>query len=135
MLSPSDFLSTSTPKHLTVDNRAWLVREENKDKPGFDMHRYQTITVRRDGMEYDYTKELGPAILWPHAGPGFQFWAANEYSVGEVMEISERLREGKPPEQREPTNLIEKYREQEEEKRALRAHRSVSGPHISIGRN
>lgn len=129
-----DFLSNASAYSLRVDEKVWYMREDVRDKPQWGMHRYQHIFVRRGEMQYEYVKDMGPEMLYPKASV-FQFWAGNEYSVGEVMEIADRIRDNKPPEEREPTDLGKKFMEQQEEKRALRAHRSVSGAHITIARN
>lgn len=119
---------------LTVDERAWSLWEEDKSVDGQGMHRFQKIRVRRGELQCDFVKDLGPSFLYPKANP-FSFLAMNQYSVGEVMEQAEWLREGQPPEDgREPTHLLEEFKKELDEKQALRAHRSVSGPHITIAR-
>jgi len=111
-----------------------MLAEVVKDKPRFGLHRYQHIVVRRGDFEYLYVKEMGPEVLFPGA-TGFRFWAANLYSVGEAMEIADRARANKVPENRGPTNLIQAYQEECEEKRLLRRHATVSGPLLTVVRS
>ena len=119
---------------LHPDTLVWLLLETERDKPMWGKHRYQSVWVHQvDGSLRRYERELGPALAFP-GGLLFQFWAADCYSVGEVMEIADRLREGKPPEDKEPADLIGEYRKEQEELRDLAAHRSVSGPALTIQR-
>ena len=119
---------------LTVDERAEWLMEYEKDKPGHGLHRYQVIRVRRGQFWRDFVKELGPAMLYQNVASALQMWLAGEYSVGEAMDQADAARETKPPQQREPTDLMEGYFRQVDEIRALRAHRSVSGPLVRIER-
>lgn len=119
---------------LTMDERVEWIAEVEKDKPMFGTHRYQLIQVRRGQMLCDFVKDMGPSFLYANAPPMQQAWLGGQYSVGEAMEIADRMREHKPPEEREPTDLVDGYLRQQDEKRALRAHRSVSGPLVRIER-
>ena len=129
MTGTSDHLASPTERFLRVDERAEWLQEYD-----LDGHRLQSITAYRGEKLCKFTKDLGLALLYPKAHP-FNFWAAGEYSVGEAMEIADRMRDNKPPEEREQTDLWGEYRKQNEEKSALHAHRSVVGPHITIQRN
>lgn len=119
---------------LTMDEKVEWIAEMEKDKPRFGTHRYQLVQVRRGQVMCDFKKDMGPSFLYPNAPPMQQAWLGGLYSVGEALEIAERMRENKPPEEREPTDLVQGYLVQQDEKRALRAHRSVSGPLVSIER-
>lgn len=130
-LVPSDRLLS---RLLTVDERAWCLWEFDKAVERQGMHRFQKITVRRGDYQCDFVKDLGPSFLFPKASP-FSFFSMNMYSVGEVMEKAEWLREGQPPEDgHEPTDLLGEYKKELDEKLAQKAHRSVSGPFIHIER-
>ena len=129
-----DHASKTDSGILLIDDRVWSIWERVEDKPMWGAHRYQYIVIRRGEREHLYVKDLGPEVLFPNACQ-WNFWAANEYSIGEAVEIGERLREGKDPEPREPTDLGAAFMNQQEEKRALRAHRTTSGPFITISRN
>lgn len=134
MGATSDLLPRDNVSNLlTTDERVEWILEGGREKPGFGLHRYQRILVRRGQMMCEFLKDLGPVFMFPNAAP-VQAWLGGEYSVGEAMEIAERLREGKPPEDKEPVNLMQKYFEQADELNALRAHRSVSGPLLTIER-
>lgn len=119
--------------NLRLDEKVWQLIETVRDKPRFGPHRYQIIWSRRGEQLVKFEKDLGPELLYPGASL-FQFFCGNEYSVGEAMEIADRAREGKPPEEREPTDLLGEYKKELEEKEALRAHRSVSGPLLTVQR-
>lgn len=108
--------------------------EDERQRAGELPCRIQWIWVRRGQAIYTYVHEVGPAALYPQAHP-FQMWAAGLYKVGEVMEIMARAREGKPPEEQEPTDILEKYKEDLDEMVAQKAHRSVSGPNLTIVRS
>lgn len=123
--------------YLMIDERVWWLREITRDKPMFGPHRFQYIDVLRDDLLFSFVKDLGPAFLFPGASP-FNFWAANLYSVGEVMEIADRLREGKPPEgpeDHDPSDILERYKRQLDEEALLREHRTTSGPLITVQRD
>ena len=134
MGSELDHVSGESSPFLTVDERVQWLLEETKPKYKVGNVRYQHIWVRRGDKACMFTKELGPAILFPTQG--LCFWGAGEYSVGEAMEIADRLRENKPPEQRDPTrDILDSFRKQQDEKRDLAHHRTRSGPHITVVRS
>ena len=119
---------------LSVDEKVWAFEERVRDKPQHGLHRYQHIWVRRGDSEYEFVLEMGPESRYANCPQIGKSWTAGLYSVGEVIEICQMLREGKDPEPTEPSDLIGQWQQQEEEKRALRAHRSVIGAHITIQR-
>lgn len=128
---------TRFPTELNVDEKVYWLRETFREIDMVGLHLIQKIEVIRDDHKITYEKDLGPAFMYPRA-TSFQFFAGNEYSVGEVMEIADRCRDGKPPEILEEEDRVplgERWMNEQEEKRALRAHRSVIGPHIRIERN
>ena len=130
---------TEFPRELPIDEKVWWLRETVRDVDMIGPHLIQKIEVVRNDQKVTYEKSLGPTWMFPGVHP-FQFFAGNEYSVGEVMEIADRLRVGKPERDHEQDRiekkpLGERYVEQREEVRALRAHRTVSGPHITIQRD
>lgn len=124
----------STQRGLHLDEKVWWLHEVVRNKPSWGPHRYQVLLVRRGEYEYRFEKDLGPELLYPGSSP-FNFWAASEYSVGEALEIADRLREGKDPEPREPSDIVGDYVDQLEERKAQRAHRSVSGTAVTIQRS
>ena len=105
-----EHVSAQSPRYLRLDDKVWFVKEEVRDKPMWGPHRYQHIYVRRDDAQYEYVKDLGPELLYPRASV-FNFWAGNEYSAGEVMEIANNIRQNKPPEEREQTDLGMRFME------------------------
>ena len=120
-------------RSLLVDEwMEWLV-EGVRDVPMFGPHLFQVIRVRRGEYWCDFEKNLGPLVLFPTAH-GFRFWGAGFYSVGEAMEIADRARENKMPEEREPTDLLGEYKKQLDELGAQKAHRTVSGRSLTIVR-
>ena len=121
------------PAHfLLTDERVQWLWERDEDKPMLGPHRYQYVEVRRGEKRQTFKKELGPSALFAKAHP-FNFWAAGLYSLGEATEQAEWLREAQP-EVEQPSNIAEQYRRQLEEKQALRRHRTVVGPAITIAR-
>lgn len=134
MLRTEEHEPVSPERYLLLDEWAESIVETERDKPGFGMHRYQRIWAVRGDRLCVFEKEMGPVTAF-HGAHLLNFWAAGLYRVGEVMEIAERLREGRPPERTEPSNLMGQYRNELEEKRDLRAHRTTSGPHVTIVRN
>ena len=125
------------PRELHVDEKVYWLREVFRDVDMIGLQIIQKIEVIRNDHLVTYEKSLGPAWMFPNANP-FQFFAGNEYSVGEVMEIADRCRDGKPPENLEEQNrepIGEGWMKQRAEKEALAHHRSVIGPHVRIQRD
>jgi hypothetical protein len=120
-------------RDLYTDEMVEWAQEYDKDKPMLGSHRYQKLSVIRGGALVEFVKELGPSSQFPGARPVNGYFGS-VYSAGEVMDICERLREGKPEEE-EPKDLMTLHLMALEEKQAARAHRSVSGPAITISRN
>jgi len=129
-------LQASTSRGLHPDEPVWWLREmirvDNKT-PGAVPMRVQGIQVIRDDKPTWFTRVLGPECFF--AGQHLiNFMAGALYSVGEVVEIAERLREGKP-EAEEPSDLLGDYMKQCDELQAIKAHKTVNGPYLTIQRN
>lgn len=141
--------STESPKLLSLDDKVCFAREfvapMDRDEP----HRFQVLSIYRDGHVYRYRKDLGPARLFPNALMDTRFIAGlpgtsapAEYSVGEVLDILEGQRynlvvpdahsdlrlSGK-------RTLLDDWEIELDERRQQRAHRTVIGPFIGIQRN
>ena len=122
-------------RDLRLDEKVWWLHETVRDKPQYGPHRYQVLFVRRGEFEYRFEQDMGPELLFPTAGL-FNFFCGNEYSVGEAIEIANRLREGKPPEDdHPPTDLIGEYQKELDEKRALRVARTTVAPGLFLQRS
>ena len=126
----TDSLVATGQRKLHLDEKVEWIWECEKDKPRHGLYRYQHIQLVRDGAMRHFVTEVCPVIAHPAWKP-FNFWAAGEYSVGECLEIAERLREGKPPENHEPINLALSYLQLLEEKHKRRMHASTFGPAIT----
>lgn len=120
---------------LSVDEKCWQIRESDhpSTKPGGGMRRIQRVWVVRDDTLCEFDKDLGPAWAFPLAKP-FIFVAGNEYSVGESLEQADCLRESQPTPE-EPHDLMRQWYQELDEKRQLRKHKSVIGPHQRIQRD
>jgi len=114
---------------LHLDEKVEWIWEGNADKPQHGLHRYQHIQLVRDGQMRHFVAEIGPVSDHPGWYP-LTFWAAGEYSVGEVLEIVERMRKGKPSENDEPIDLALSYLNLLEEKQKRKAHISEFGPYL-----
>lgn len=112
-----------------MDEKVEWVWESDEDKPMYGSCRYQHIQLVRGDKMRHFVGEMGPSSNYPLAHP-FNFWAGSEYSVGECLEIAERLREGKPPEENEPIDIWASYLRLLEEKQKRRNHASEFGPAI-----
>ena len=125
----TDNLIAQGQRKLHLDEKVEWVWERDENIPTRGMHRFQHIQLVRDGRMRHFIWEMGPSSNYPLAHP-FNFWAAGDYSVGECQEIAERMREGKPPEEREPINLALSYLRLIEEKAKRKAHKSVFGSRL-----
>lgn len=124
-----------TPDDLFLDEKVWLLREtiEHVDRQGW--HRFQAIWVVRNDRLTKFIKDMGPQSQFSNNPCPLIFWGGFEYSVGEAMEIADMLREGKMPEEREPTDLVGEWMKLLDEKRQWQKHRSVVGLGITIQRS
>jgi hypothetical protein len=109
---------------LMVDEKVWAARESDHVVGG-KRRRIQRVFVRRGDTELEFQLDRGPAELFKHEYP-WQFFAGNEYSMGEVQEIAMFLREAKP-EAEEPHNLMQDWFKQLDRQRSERTHRSNYG--------
>ena len=132
-MGKSPYKQLTPGSFLLLDEKVEYLWERTNDKPGYGPYRYQHITSRRGNLLVEFVKELGSALLFPGASP-LNILCMGLYSVGEAMEIADRMRENKPPEEVEPTNLMQKWAEEQDEKRMLKQHKSVSGSHLAIQR-
>lgn len=126
----TDNLVAQRQHRLGLDEKVEWMWEWEKDKPGYGLYRYQHIQLVREGQMRHFVAEVGPVIAHPMWKP-FNFWAAGEYSVGECLEIAERLREGKAPDNDEPIDLALSYLRLLEERLKRQAHISEFGPHLT----
>lgn len=127
----------TAPAHrgLHPDEKVWELRERvvvDSRTPGAVPVRVQSLRVLRNDRLVWFDRVMGPEAAF--TGSLIEFWAAFEYSAGEVVEIAERLREGKP-EQTEPSDLIGDYLKELDEKRQLAARRTTSGPYLTVQRD
>lgn len=129
----TDHEAITAAQPLNVDEWVWFATEQDRNLPGVGLHRIQTLLVRRGDLEISFEKDLGSSLLYPLAAP-FNFWAANLYRAGEVLEICERHRENLP-EPEEPSDLMGQWLRELDEKRQLRARRTTSGRYQTIQRN
>ncbi len=90
----------------------------------------QHIQLVRDGRMRHFIADMGSIIAHPLWKP-FNFWAGGEYSVGECLEIAERARNNKEPEDNEPLDLAQSYLKLIEEKRKRRDRMSTFGRYIN----
>lgn len=90
----------------------------------------QHIQLVRDGRMRHFIAKMGSIIAHPFWKP-FNFPALGEYSVGECLEIAERLRNNKDPEENEPIALAQSYLKLVEEKAKRRDHISTFGSYIT----
>src|ERR1051326_2493494 len=81
---------------LNMDERVLTLFEVNVAHNGTDngkgqaeQHHHQVIIVRRGDYECKFVKDMGLAAL---SGNQFQFPCLGLYSVGEALEIADRLR-------------------------------------------
>ena len=120
---------------VDVDEKAWALHELNRGGK-----RIQRIWVNRNGEMALYEREVGLVTEWPKANP-FQVPSYWEYSVGEIRDIADYLRDpdgAKSPDDRPamPERVFwETYAENLEEKIALRAHRTTSGRYLTVQRS
>lgn len=131
-MSLSEFLSIHLPSDLFLDERVHSAFERVKDVRG-EPHRFQYIFVVRGDQLAQFEKDMGANSQFPGATLAFNFLALFEYSVGEVMEVMDYRRYDQP-EPELPHDLWDTYRVILDEKKQLRAHRSVIGPYIRIQR-
>ena len=126
---------------LYGDEKAAWLHEELRDVPMKGQHRFQRITVLRGDKLAVYELELGPqedALPAPFniaskvGNDRIEHWA---YSVAEIRELADRLREQKAPEQIERTDLVPAWFNELDERMQWRRRRSVYGSLINIQRN
>ena len=120
------------------DEKVWWLMERWETVPlGRGPHLIQQIQVVRGDAMAVHRRDLGRKDDLPKAQQhtqGFNFWAGFEYSVGEVQEIADHNRENKALEE-EPQDLVGNWLKQQDEKRQLAAHKSVSGPYVKVERH
>lgn len=81
-----------TIKPLSVDDKAWLLTEEDTFTPdGKQEVRTQTIRVLRDGRLIDFPRVMGPSAKYKGADP-IIILALGEDSVGHIMDQADVLR-------------------------------------------
>lgn len=142
--------SNESPKALSLDDRVCFAREFVTHVDGTDeAHRFQILSIYRDGYVYRYRKDLGLAKTFPNALMDTRFVAGlpgtpapAEYSVGEVLDIMERQRYNiVAPDAHSDMRLSGKrtltddWVMELDERRQQRAHRTVIGPFLVIQRN
>ena len=120
-------------RRLPLDAKVEWIWEWEKPVDGSGPHHLQYVQLVRDGEMRKYMTDLGPIVAHPH-WKQFNFWAGGEYNLGECLEIAERLRNNRDPEQYEPINLGLSYLGLLEEKHKRRLHRSTFGPFVRIER-
>lgn len=131
LLVPREGLVTPTgSQSLHVDEWVEWLEEFSRNVVG-GRRRIQRITVRRGEYWCDFEKDMGPAENF-RPNPLFMV-LGSAYRVGEAMDMAERLREDKAPEETKST-LAEDYLRERDEARQLRKHRTVSGPSLTIQR-
>lgn len=115
---------------LHVDEKVEWIWEREEQVKAQVWHWKQHIQLVRDGRMRHFIADMGNIIAHPHWKP-FNFWAAGEYSVGECLEIAERLRNNKDPEVYEPIDLAQSYLKLLEERAKCRNHVSTFGHYIN----
>ena len=124
---------------IDQDEKAYLLMEGWHLNPLFGERRVQRIWVLRDDDLAVWTKDLGPRDAFRAdrfqipSGIGndhVELWA---YSVGEIREIADYLR-GERHEHEPPSPMWQLYCQDLDEKLAQKAHRTVTGPLITIQR-
>lgn len=133
-MSLSDLVSKVAPKQLFSDERALWGQEVTKPMFGA-LVRVQRICVVREDKPVIFERVMGRADEFPTAIRTVNFPAFLLYSAGEVNEQLDVLREARPPDNREPTDLMGEYLKQEDEKEALKARRTVVGPSLFVQRS
>ena len=123
---------TVATSFVTPDEKAWLLHEGWSRQP-LGMRRVQRIWVNRNGDLAVYMTDMGPAEQFAGV-QRFQIPSLWEHSVAELQEIANWLRDGRPPDDRAPTDMIAAYCRDLEEEKALRRHRTTIGPYLTVQR-
>ena len=132
-----------TTDHVFKDERAywlfegWVLKGELWP---YESRRIQKIIVIRDDEQALYEEDLGPLENYKQGDRtrgSFTIPSFMEFSVGELREIADWMREGdySPVNPREPTNLLERYARQLDEEEQQRAHRTTVGSSITVQRS
>lgn len=112
--------------------------------PGGGIRRYQIIYVVRDDKRAEFKRDLGPAKKFradQFRIPGAVIDDTTRrvtilHTVGQLVEIANRMREIKPQREIHPTpDLWGQLRRQNEEKVLLRRRASQFGPYLRVQRS
>jgi hypothetical protein len=131
----SDLVSTVSPKHLFSDEKVQWAKECTHQRPGLGLVRVQILCVMRDGKPVTFGKVLGLASEFPHTARDVFFPAFGLYSAGEAVDILQMLRESRPMQEREPTDLMGAWYREQDELNKLRKHITTSGPYQTVQRD
>lgn len=130
-------LSRAT-SYVHKDEKAMCLVERNLAAT-VGVHRYQVITVNRDGELADFTTDLGPVEEF--TAPEFQVLGVWEHSVAELMHIADQYRFGDDhwqkflAEKSAESTLIPDFLAQAEERARVFKNRTTVGPYLRKQRN
>lgn len=124
------------------DEKAWRLKEINvmrqRGKVN-ELRRIQTVWVQRNGVIWEWSRDLGPAKRF--ANPGCDIPALWEHTVGELWDIAEihRLKDDHwnrfMDDQAHESTLFDDWRNQVMERHEIIHNRSVIGPKVRKQRN
>ena len=139
--APSLFLP---PPAVLPDEPCYWLSEENLQSHGSrGWRRYQRIKVIRNDLVVEYRRDLGPARRFKadqfQMPGGVRDTATGRieifYSVAELQEAADQLRDRKPLRERPPLALWEYYQRQQEQKPIVARKQSQFGPSLRVIRS
>lgn len=117
------------------DEKAWRLKEINLIRPvgkACEWHRIQFAWVARNGVVYEWSRDLGPSEDF--TAPGLDIPSLWEHTVGQLWDIAENARLGTDywqrwvAEQEHESTLIPDWINQVEERSKILRNQSTFGP-------